>query len=253
MSGSGAIRFARYAFPPNALHYCGPESGPALLEYADAGLADHGLDQLAARFEGAWPYLELIAHECGIGDPLDDRVVDAYWLGSNVLRRVDRSRFAQSLEDRFGGRDGWVADRVLSALPGGAVPNHSFHVFGVYPWLGLLREGSTEPLRILDRCRIRSGVVESVGDGVAQVRSRPLIWTGESLGFGLPAVERVTTSENGYSLAGQLRRGDVVSMHWDWICERITPSEARRLDAWTSSQLAVVNAQPVPGPATVLG
>ena len=43
---------------------------------------DRGLRDLAAGFEGAYPYLELIAAANGIEDPLDTRVVDAYWIGN---------------------------------------------------------------------------------------------------------------------------------------------------------------------------
>ena len=39
-------------------------------------------------FEGAYPYLELIASENGIADPLDARVVEAYWLGNDLLEHV---------------------------------------------------------------------------------------------------------------------------------------------------------------------
>jgi len=253
VSTTGAIRFARYAFPPNSLHYCGPEGGSVLLEYADARTADAGLVELAADFEAAWPYLELIAGESGIGDPLDDRVVDAYWLGNEILVRIDRTRFAHSLQGRFGARPGWSPDRILPALPAGAMPNHSFHVFGVYPWVGLLRGGSDQPLRILDRCRIRSGVVEAVQDDSARVRYQPLCWDGKRLGFGDRRVETVTITQGGYSLAGPLSRGDIVAMHWDWVCERITGEEARRIERWTASQLQVVNGLTAPGPAAAFG
>ena len=70
MSG-GALLFARYAYPPNALGYCGAGENRTLLEYGEAGVSDGGLVQLARSFEGAWPYLELIAGANGIDDPLD--------------------------------------------------------------------------------------------------------------------------------------------------------------------------------------
>ena len=42
----------------------------------------------------------------------------------------------------------------MDAVAAGAVPHHCFHVFAVYPWLGLLRAGVVdEPLRVLDQCR----------------------------------------------------------------------------------------------------
>ena len=52
-----------------------------------------GLELLARQFAGAWPYLEFIAGVSGIKDPLDRRVVEAYWLGNDLLERIDMKTF----------------------------------------------------------------------------------------------------------------------------------------------------------------
>src|SRR5690606_16524020 len=91
---SGPLRFARLAYPPNALGYCGPDDAAALLDHADAGLAGADLAGLARQFAGAWPYLQLIAASAGRPDPLDADVVEAYWLGNDLLRGVDARVFA---------------------------------------------------------------------------------------------------------------------------------------------------------------
>src|SRR6476661_7610493 len=103
---SGAILFARYAYPPNELGYCGPADHQALLDYGAAGTVDRGLLQLAQGFAGAWPYLEFIAGATGIASPLDRRVVEAYWLGTDLLDRIDMARFGNALTDRFRKRAG---------------------------------------------------------------------------------------------------------------------------------------------------
>jgi len=84
----GPVRFARYAYGPNRLGYCGPDAADELLGEAAEGGDLRRIRELAAGFEGAWPYLELIALSNGITDPLDDRVVEAYWLGSDLLDAV---------------------------------------------------------------------------------------------------------------------------------------------------------------------
>src|SRR3954451_5699142 len=76
----GPIRFARYAYGPNRLGYCGPDAADELLGEAAAGGDLRRIRELAQGFEGAWPYLELIARSNGIAGPLDGRVVEAYWL-----------------------------------------------------------------------------------------------------------------------------------------------------------------------------
>src|SRR5262249_14286438 len=103
---SGAVMFARYAYPPNELGYCGPADSGAVPHYAAGGEADRGLVELARGFEGAWPYLELIAGVTGIADPLDRRVVEAYWVGSWLLEEVGVRPIGDSLEDRYRRRIG---------------------------------------------------------------------------------------------------------------------------------------------------
>src|ERR1035437_6641781 len=81
---SGPELFARYAYPPNELGYCGPAEPSALLEAAAEGGQESLTAHLARQFEGAWPYLELIAGCNAVVDPLDRRVVEAYWIGNDL-------------------------------------------------------------------------------------------------------------------------------------------------------------------------
>ena len=83
---SGPVLFARYAFGPNRLGYCGPDAVDELFGEATGGHDERALRELARAFEGAWPYLELIARRNGLSDPLDRRVVEAYWLGNDAAR-----------------------------------------------------------------------------------------------------------------------------------------------------------------------
>ena len=76
--------------------------------------------------------------------------------------------------DRFRRQAGRSWSHLEEAIPAGVVPHHSFHVFHVYPWVGLLGHGRGEPLEVLDRCRIRWGEVVSVEQDTVIVRSRPL-------------------------------------------------------------------------------
>jgi hypothetical protein len=133
------------------------------------------------------------------------------------------------------------------------VPHHGFHVFGIYPWVGLLRTGRVdEPLSVLERCRIRWGRVESLAGDDAIVTSRPLRWTGTRLELGLPRQETVIAGRHGYRLTPGLRPGDWCALHWDWACQRLTVRQLRALAGYTRRQLAAVNAARYPAPATVL-
>ena len=251
--GDGPTRFARFALPPNLLGYCGPDDGVALLEYGASGVVDGGLRALAQAFDGAWPYLELIAGAHGIGDPLDGRVVDAYWLGGPLLDGLPLALVGQSLDDRFRLRAGFGWRAVAESVTNGTRLSHGFHVFSVYPWVGLLRTGSVEhPLHVLDRCRIRWGRVLEVENDEATVRTRSLTGDGSRLGLGPPMCDRARRGRAGVTLV-DLHPGDDVALHWDWICERLDERRVAHLRRDTARQLAAVNRDlAVSGPARLL-
>jgi hypothetical protein len=232
---SGPVRFARFAFPPNRLGYCGPGDGGDLAHYT-TGHEDPGLREVAAGFEGAYPYLQLLAGSAR--DPLDSDVVEAYWIGNHLLDEVPLHDFGNSIDDRFRLRAGTAWHRLGDAIPGG-VPHHSFHVMHVMPWAGLMRDGIVdEPLRIIDRCRISwATVIGPTGDHADRVliRRTPLIWSGSRLVYGDPIVEAVDTSID-------VQPGDTVAVHWDWICERLDADQLQRLRSVTERQLAGVHA-----------
>lgn len=256
LPGHGAVRFARYAYPPNALGYCGPSDPRGLLEQTAAGVVDPGLGEIARGFSGAWPYLTLIAGANRIADPLDPRVVEAYWIGNRLLDAIDVATFGTSLDERFRRMAGPGWRRLADTVPAGGLPHHSFHVLCVYPWLGLLRQGrgASHALMVLDRCRIRWGQVVRVDGGGATVRSRPLRWDGQRLSLGEAELEQATVAVDGLGLAGDLAAGDWVALHWDWVCERLDADRLQRLRRYTARTLALTDAQEVhSGPASVLG
>lgn len=252
---NGALLFSRYAYPPNKLGYCGPDDAQSLLEYGASGTVDAGLGTLARGFGGAWPYLELIARATRIPDPLDRRVVEAYWVGNPLLEKVDMTLFGNSLMDRFRLRTGKNWNHLAEAIPEGAVPHHSFHVFGVYPWVGLLtHEKSEAPLRVLEKCRIRWGQVETVIGDQVTVRSQALTWNGRVLNLGEPRSETVAQGVAGVGFVRDLQPGEWVSMHWDWVCDRLTRRQLATLRYYSQEQLLVTNHRVAhPAPAAVLG
>jgi hypothetical protein len=239
----GPIRFARYAFGPNRLGYCGPDEAGELFEQATRGRDLGKLRELAGQFEGAYPYLCLIAQGAGIADPLDAAVVESYWLGGTLLEQVRVREFGRSLEERFRARlrgDGW---RWLGGKPeAGAAPNHAFHVLDVFPRLGLMRTGETDgALQVMDSCRVRWGrVLDREGDSLL-VSAVPLEMVEGRLRLGRPRVERIRGWVDGTGFVEDARAGDVVSIHWDWACERLDGRRLAALQGVTARELRLSN------------
>ena len=224
---SAGLLFARYAYPPNSLGYCGPPDPKALVDAGSPGARAEELISVARHFTGVWPYLELIAASNGIADPLDARVVEAYWIGNELLDGI----LAASLLDAIGKHPdaGFGSGPQLTrAATAGGVAHHSFHVFAVYPWLGLLRSGKREPaLTVLERCRIRWGRVETVAVEDVIVQSRPLGFDGRDLVLLDERAEQARRSVDGVGFVEDLGRGDMVSLHWDRVCDRLDPDALR--------------------------
>jgi hypothetical protein len=238
----GPVLFARYAFPPNSHGFCGPADSGGLFEYGVAGRDERGLRAMAQQFAGAWPYLQLIAGATGLDDPLDRRVVEAYWVGSPRLDLVGTPAVGDSMEERFrymtGARFGSLTEGVIA----GGVPHHSFAVLCIYPYTGLLTDGrkAAHALTVLDRCRVRWGrVLEVQGDQVV-VRSRPLTWDGDVLALGEPSTEAAVQSVDGVGMVA-VAPGDWVSLHWEWVCDRLTEDQVARLRRYTERHLGIVN------------
>ena len=252
---NGAILFARYAYPPNELGYCGLPDHRALLDYGSEGVVDQGLVQLARGFAGAWPYLELIAGATGIKSPLDRRVVEAYWLGGGLLDTIDVKTFGASLGERFRKRAGKGWGYMTEAIPLGAVPNHSFHVFGVYPWVGLLHTGRADTaLEHLDMCRIRWGQVVSTDGDQVTVLSRPLTYDGTDIALGERRTEVARRSIDGVGFLDPYRPGDWVSLHWGWVCDRLSRRQIHLLRKSTLTQFEITNWRVVhSGPREIIG
>ena len=234
---SGPLIFARFAAPPNVLGFCGGSDSDALLGHLQVGLDGPDLVALCRAFDGAWPYLQLIAASADLPDPLDPRVVEAYWIGGPLLEAVTPAAFAADLERRFRARTPgdewpWLASKPAD----GARPHHSFHVLEVMPRIGMLRAGQVQAiLPAMEQCLVRSGTVVASGGASLVVAVRPLIMRDGKLAFGPPVEQAVADGRDRFV------PGDMIAIHWGWSCGLIAPGQARVLEAATAQAMRAAN------------
>ena len=241
---SGPVLFARYAYGPNRLGLCGPDDSLALFGEATQDGDERELRSLALGFEGAYPYLELIARANAIPDPLDRRVVDAYWLGSPLLDAVTPNLLGDSLRLRFRPKLGQPTWKWLeSSAPAGSKPCHAFHVLDVFPKVGLMRSEQVDNvLGTMDSCRVRWGRVIQLAGDTLMVNAVPLVLVGGRLELGEPRRERISGWRDGRGFIGNVAPGDIVSIHWDWACDVLNKDASERLIDWTRAELDIANA-----------
>jgi len=235
---AGTLRFIRYAFMPNRLQYCGGDDNRTLLQYATAGVTDPDLTPMLRRFTGAMPYLELIARSNGIADPFDERVVEAYWIGNGLLERVEVRQLYDDMLARFGSRlTGRMREIVLGKAPAGARPHHAFHILDVHSRVGELAHS----METLDGCRVSSARVVTAEGAELIVDRSPLELREGKLVVGAPRRERVLRQVEGQGFADTAAVGDLVSLHWGWVCEVLSEAQRASLERWTEHHLAIAN------------
>ncbi len=235
---AGTLRFIRYAFMPNRLRYCGGDDNRTLFEYGTEGVSDGGLQPLLRQFIGALPYLQLIARANRVADPFDARVVEAYWIGNELLEGVEVRQLYDALLERFGKQlTGRTRDLVLGKAPAGAHPHHSFHVLDVHSRVGELNN----TMRTLDECRVSLGRVVSVDNAELVVERQPVSMRAGKLVLDVARTERVLRQVDGRGFAEDAVPGDWVTIHWGWVCEVLDDRQRRNLERYTRYHLAIAN------------
>ncbi|MGB4979194.1 MAG: DUF6390 family protein [Anaerolineae bacterium] len=229
--------FERYSFMPNQLGYCGADDPGALFDYAVAGMTDTGLRLLLGSFQGAVPYMKLIAQGNLIADPFDRRVVEAYWIGNDLLNHVEARALHASLQARFARQMSQkTLELVLGKAPAGARPHHSFHVIEVCP-----RNGWPQALGYMDNCRISWGQVQGVVGAELRTATPPLILQDGQLTLAAPVMRQVLRQIDGRGFTDHVQPGDWISIHWGWACQVLTAAQVRQLEYWTQYHLRLAN------------
>ena len=242
VSIDGVARCTRYAFSPNKLHLCGPDMNQEVLAYMDAGITDTGLTNILSEFKTLHPYLTQIAHANGIKDPYDNRVVEAYWLGNELLDTVPQKTFYHHIKENLQ-LDKKSSAKQFEYLKGkirqGALMHHSFHVLNVWNRTG--NTGTEHTLESLDKCRISWAKVINVTGPIMKVRRRPLILKDGKLALGPVKKEKVYRQLEASTILDHVKPGDNITVHWDLPCEVINQKQLDSLKKYTALSFYLAN------------
>ncbi len=249
----GAILAARHSFMPNRLGYCGPDENDVLFDACLKNKPTKELINALKGFQGAYPYLRFIAQSHGLDDPFDYRVVEAYWIGNDVLQHISPSDFYEHLKKRLSvkfSKD--EIKRFFETRPYAAFPHHALHVFNAFSTMGTVPDyfaNATGPDDkvgpLMDKCRISWGKVLEIENEHMVVEYEPVVRQGGNLHLGQPTRTKVQHRVQGRSFVTDARPGDWVSFHWGFACTLLTPLQVANLKKYTLSDMYLANVVPV--------
>lgn len=246
---SGELLHTKHAFPPNNLGYCGPDARGKILDCLHNHSVDDGLLSILTKFEAAYPFVRLIAKSTGL-KPLDYRVTEAYWLGNSLLDHVEPAEFFdfahQDLSQSrkmVGKKDGLQKAETKSLfrkLGHLAKPHHTFYVLGMYARSSEKSGNADKLLELMDSCRISWGRVLNVKRDKLVVERPSLTLSQGQLALTRPKKKEIQYDAE-ISPFSNIRKGDWVSVHWNFATEKLVPYQLANLKHYTALDIEATN------------
>jgi hypothetical protein len=238
----GVARCTRYAFGPNKLHLCGPDLNQEVLAYIKEGISDEGLTNIIKRFETLYPYLQQIALANSIKDPFDPHVVEAYWIGNELLDTIPAKTYYRHLKDSLQIQKRSPSkqmDQLKDKLTQGALMHHSFHVLNVWRRTG--HNGTNHTIDTFDKCIISWSQVKSIDGPIITTMRQPLTLKAGKLAMGPPRPFKFVRPLEASSTLDNIKTGDIVTIHWNSPCEIINKRQLINLKKYTKMSINLAN------------
>ena len=228
---------ARFSIATNRLKYCGPaDAEPALFRTIVQGKELESSRTALLRFEALEPYLTAIAAKHGL-DPLDHDVVEAYWIGNELLDDFTREDFRGILDTlAHRGLPRSMADAFAAHLPEHPLPHHVFHVSFV--GVGNVTGHVKTTLPNMEACRPAWARVLRVTKENLEVEKPALVYERARLRIGAPVRETLAYDPR---VLPRVKKGDHVALHWNWPTLRLTDAQLTNLKGYTDRSLEAAN------------
>jgi len=233
----GVALGARFSIATNRLAYCGPaDAEPRLYRAIVAGT---GLAEARAsleRFEALLPYLQAIGRRHEL-DPFDLRVVEAYWIGNDLLDAFGPPEFREiltALTER--GLPRSVARRLAEHLPERPIPFHAFHVSFV--GVGAVTGHVPTTLTNVEACRPAWARVEGIRPAVLRVRKPSVEADHGRLRLGPASIAEVPYDPK---VLDGVEVGRSVAIHWNWPALVLSDEQRASVERYTDRSLAAAN------------
>lgn len=241
---SGVKLAVLYGLMPHQLGLCGSEldlTQKILRKYLNGQTDEMKARAALKNFRGAYPYYKLIARVNKIEDVLDKRVVEAYWLGNELLEEITITDLRRMIIKDFSGAgllSNSAAEKKAAAIPRDSKAHHAFHVLRIGSVTGSI--DFTGQTKLKDSCRIGWGKVANgkrlMASGKNQkikVIYQPLVGKNE-IKLGRPVAKKIIWDKK---IIPNLKKGDWVSFHWGMAVQILTPNNVKKLEKYTQITL----------------
>jgi hypothetical protein len=248
---SGPKIAALYGLIPNRLGFCGPRQ-EILKKFVAGKLGIVDVISVLEKFEAAYAYYDLIARKNKIKTgPFNKKVVEAYWIGNELLEKVTANDLRQLIIKKFtkpGLLSKKEAEIKAKSIPENSKPHHSFHVLILGSITG--RVDFTGDIKLKDTCRVGWGRVIKKAKGKKLSSSR---WLDE------PIRQKAKITVQCHPLVGEkiirlgravkkeviwdqeilpfLKKGDWVSLHWNHTIQILREKDIINLHKYTQNTL----------------
>lgn len=234
---NGTELAARFSYITNVLRYCGPkEAGEAFIKYVKNKDNKEEVAKAIKKFEGLYPYLRTIA-EATEKDYLDYDVVEAYWIGNELLDELGDKEVSKAVERLMKrGLPKSIGEKAIKELPKGFPLHHDFNV--MYVGVGNITGSVPVTLQNMENCRVSWGEVVKVQKGTLLVRKQPLKFISNEYVLG------ETETVNAVYLPKMLpdvKKGDIVALHWGFAPIILTREQQANLEKYTGRVRAITN------------
>jgi hypothetical protein len=158
-----------------------------------------------------------------------------------LLDRVQPSEFFEFAHQGLGKRmKKPQAREIFRELGHLAKPHHTFYVLGMYSRSNIKTANQGKLLELMDSCRVSWGKVLEVKRDTLIVDRRPLEFQDETLRLSGPEKKEVRYDRE-IPPFSSVRKGDWVSLHWNFASERLAQRQLRNLRAYTALDIEATN------------
>ncbi|MBP6993997.1 hypothetical protein KBB12_02040 [Candidatus Woesebacteria bacterium] len=218
-----------FSYSPNHKGYCGRDSAGDAFTRCILNGDCAGVPEELTHFIVLYPYLKTLSIVTKLS-PFDHRIIEAYWIGNDLLKSVPVSAYHILLKEfEKQGVPSWLIKSLKQKQPKAFIPSHLFQVLHV----GVGQASGSVPFDIgsINSCMIRWGKVTRVDkSGKIHVALQRFSKT-----YKLTISSEIFAKNTSPFFTPKV--GDTVAVHWGHIVKKLTQREIKNLAYWTQEAL----------------